>query len=57
MSENKNVVEVRGCIVCAKLFDIFAPDGRLVDCAVTSPREVTVCQMNDDRWLFVMLIQ
>ena len=39
-SENKNVVEVHGCIVCAKLFDILAvytPDGGLVDCAVISP--------------------
>ena len=40
MSENKNVVEIHGCIVRAKLFDILAvydPDGRLVDCVVTSP--------------------
>ena len=40
MSENKNVVEIHGCIVCAKLFNILAvytPDGRLLDCTVTSP--------------------
>jgi hypothetical protein len=40
MSENKNVVEMHGCIVCARIFNIlsvYAPDGRLVDCAVTSP--------------------
>lgn len=40
MSENKNVVEMHGCIVCAKIFNILAvhtPDGRLVDCTVTSP--------------------
>ena len=38
--ENKNVVEVHGCIVCAKLFNIlvvYTPDGGLVDCSVTSP--------------------
>jgi hypothetical protein len=40
MSENKNVVEMHGCIVCARLFNILAvysPDGKLVECAVTSP--------------------
>jgi hypothetical protein len=40
MSENKNVVETHGCIVCAKLFNILAvytSDGRLVDCTMTSP--------------------
>ena len=39
-SENKNVVEMHGCIVCARIFNILAvytPDGRLVDCAVTTP--------------------
>ena len=38
-SENKNVVEMHGCIVCARTFNILAvytPDGRLVDFAVTS---------------------
>jgi hypothetical protein len=40
MSENKTVVEVHGCIVCARIFNILAiytPDGRLLDCTVTSP--------------------
>jgi hypothetical protein len=38
-SKNKNVVEMHGCIICARTFNILAvytPDGRLVDCAVTS---------------------
>jgi len=38
--ENRNVVEIHGCIVCARLFNIlavYAPDNRLVDCVVTSP--------------------
>jgi hypothetical protein len=40
MPKNKIVVERHGCIVCARLFNILAiytPDGRLVDCTVTSP--------------------
>jgi len=40
VSKNTNTVETHGCIVCARLFTILAvytPDGRLVDCAVTSP--------------------
>jgi hypothetical protein len=40
MSENKTAVEMHGCIVCARIFNILAiytPDGRLVDCTVTSP--------------------
>jgi hypothetical protein len=40
MSENKNMVEAHGCIVCAKIFNvlaIYSPDGRLVDSVVTSP--------------------
>ena len=39
MSENHNVVEIHGCIVCARLFNllaVYAPDGKLVDCTVTS---------------------
>jgi hypothetical protein len=39
MSENNNVVEIHGCIVCAKLFNILAvynPDERLVACTVAS---------------------
>jgi hypothetical protein len=40
MPENKNTVELHGCIVCARIFNILAvytPDGRLVGCTVTSP--------------------
>lgn len=40
MSENKPIVEVHGCIVCGRIFNILAvytPDGRLLDCTVTSP--------------------
>jgi hypothetical protein len=40
MSENKPVVEVHGCIVCARIFNILAvytPDGKLLDCTVSSP--------------------
>jgi hypothetical protein len=40
MSENKNVAESHGCIVCARLFSVLAvysPSGKLVDCTVTSP--------------------
>lgn len=40
MSENKNTGEMHGCIVCGRVFNILAvytPDGRLVDCTVTSP--------------------
>jgi hypothetical protein len=40
MSENKPIVEVHGCIVCARIFNILAvytPDGNLLDCTVTSP--------------------
>ena len=40
MSENKSVVEIHGCIVCGRIFNVLAiytPDGRLVDCTVTSP--------------------
>ena len=40
MSGNKNVAEIHGCIVCAKLFNILAvytPDDKLVSCTVTSP--------------------
>jgi hypothetical protein len=39
-SDNKIVVEMHGCIVCAKIFSVLAvytPDGRLVDCTVTDP--------------------
>ena len=39
MSENQNVVETHGCIVCAKTLNVLAvhtPNGKLVNCAVTS---------------------
>lgn len=39
-SENKTVGEIHGCLVCARVFNILAvytPDGKLVDCTVTSP--------------------
>jgi len=38
--ENRNAVEMHGCIVCARTFKIlavYAPDGNLVNCVVTSP--------------------
>jgi hypothetical protein len=37
---SKDEVEIHGCIVCARLFNILAmytPGGKLVDCTVTSP--------------------
>jgi hypothetical protein len=40
MSDNKNAVEIHGCIVCARVFNVlvvYTPDGRLVGCSVTSP--------------------
>jgi hypothetical protein len=40
MPENKNVVELHGCIVCARLFNVlvvYAPNGGMLDCSVTSP--------------------
>ena len=40
MAENKKVTEIHGCIVCAKLFNVLAvytPNGKLLDCTVTSP--------------------
>jgi hypothetical protein len=40
LSDNENVVEIHGCVVCAKIFNVlvvYTPDGKLVDCAVTSP--------------------
>ncbi len=36
----RNAVEIHGCIVCARLFNVlavYASDDRLVDCVVTSP--------------------
>jgi len=40
MTENKNVTEIHGCIVCAKLFNIlvvYTSEGKFLDCTVTSP--------------------
>jgi hypothetical protein len=54
-SENKNVVEMHGCIVCARIFNILAvytPDGRLVlpdpltDQEVNSIRELASSRPN-----------
>ena len=39
MSENEIVVEMHGCIVCArtiKVLAVYTPDGGLVGCTVTS---------------------
>jgi hypothetical protein len=39
-SEKKIVGEIHGCIVCAKLYNIlvvYTPEGKLLDCTVTSP--------------------
>ncbi len=38
-SENRDVVEAHGCIVCARLFNVLAvynPEGRFLYCTVTS---------------------
>ena len=53
MSENKTVVEMHGCIVCARIFNILAiytPDSRLVDCTVTSPGGQAVPYRVIDTW-------
>jgi hypothetical protein len=39
-SDNSNSVEQHGCIVCGKIYTLlvlYDPQGRLVDCMVTSP--------------------
>jgi hypothetical protein len=39
MPKNKTVIERHGCIVCGSIYNvvaIYTPDGRLVDCTVTS---------------------
>ena len=39
-SENTNIVETHGCIICGKMYNVlvvYTPERRLVDCAVTSP--------------------
>ena len=53
MSDNSNVVEQHGCIVCGKVYNLqveYAPDGRLVDYTVTSPGGRRV---QDDHWPLV----
>lgn len=40
MSKNRTVVELHGCVVCAKLFNVlvvYTPEGKLLDCTVTTP--------------------
>ncbi len=40
MSDNSNKVEQHGCIVCGRLHNllvVYGPDGRMLDCTVTSP--------------------
>ena len=40
MADLPNKVEQHGCIVCGKLYTLlveYTPEGRLVDCTVTSP--------------------
>jgi hypothetical protein len=45
ISENRTVVEIHGCVVCAKLYNIlvvYTTEGKLLDCIVTSPGGHTV---------------
>ena len=40
MSNNSNVVEQHGCIVCGNIYNllvVYSPNGQLIDCTVTSP--------------------
>jgi hypothetical protein len=40
MSENHHLVEMHGCIVCGRVFNIlvvYTPEDKMVDCKVTSP--------------------
>jgi hypothetical protein len=40
MSENHHIVEVHGCIVCGKVFNVlvvYTSENKRVDCKVTSP--------------------
>ncbi len=49
MPDISNVVEQHGCIVCGKIHQLlveYAPDGRLVDCTVTSPGGRRVLDMH-----------
>jgi hypothetical protein len=39
MSNNSDVVEQHGCIVCGRIYNllvVYGPNGKLVDCTVTS---------------------
>jgi hypothetical protein len=39
MSTNSNIMEQHGCIVCGKIYNLlvmYGPDGKLIDCTVTS---------------------
>jgi predicted naringenin-chalcone synthase len=40
MTENKNMVEQHGCIVCGKIHTmlvVYSASGKMIDCTVTSP--------------------
>jgi hypothetical protein len=40
MSENTNIVEMHGCLICGRVFNVLAVyslQGRLLDCSVTGP--------------------
>jgi hypothetical protein len=53
MSNNTNAVEQHGCIVCGKVYNllvIYDPEGKLVDCSVTSPGGRRV---RDEHWPLV----
>jgi hypothetical protein len=39
-TSNRNAVEMHGCIVCARIFNVltvYTPDNKLLGCTVTSP--------------------
>jgi hypothetical protein len=40
MSDNRNVTEGHGCIVCGKSYEVlvvYSPSGKFLDCTITSP--------------------
>jgi len=40
MSENIHKIEIHGCIVCSRTFNVlvvYSPDSKLMDCTLTSP--------------------
>jgi hypothetical protein len=40
MAENINKVEMHGCLVCARIYNvlaIYSPDNQLINCTVMSP--------------------